>query len=150
MGALASLSLIKRGGRGFPFMDEFVVVTNLDAIKSRTIAFRFNGKVHLIEPLSVDKYVEATAAMAAIGELITSKKRIKSEAQIMDAYDAIFSIMCPSVRRADLNDMSVQQIGALYNTVLEHVMGREQFEAQKKSPNLEVKVKGHFLKSSSR
>lgn len=133
---LAALPVFGRWrGRGFRFADDFVVVTNLDAIKTRTVGFRFNGKVHKIRPLSIEKYAEATAAMAAIGELVMSKKRIKSEAQLMDAYEAIFSVICPTVKRADLEDMSVQQIGALYNTVLEHIMGRDQFEAQKKSPN---------------
>lgn len=125
----------KHPGRGFRFTDEFVVVTNLDAIKGRTIGFRFNGKIHKIKPLPVEKYIEATAAMAAIGELIANKKRVRTEAELLDAYDAIFSVMCPSVSRADLEDMSVQQIGALYNTILQHVMGAEQFEAQKKSPD---------------
>lgn len=131
---VAFTSFGKWRSRGFRFTEEFVVVTNLDAIKTRTIGFRFNGKIHKIKPLSIEKYAEATAAMAAIGELIMSKKRIKSEAQLLDAYQAIFSVICPSVTRDDLENMSVQQIGALYNTVLEHIMGRDQFEAQKKSP----------------
>lgn len=137
IGALALVTYFgKHQGRGFRPFEELVVVTNLDAIKSRTIGFRFNGKIHRINPLSVDKYVEATFAMAGIADMIASKKRLKSESQLLDAYEAIFSILCPSVKRADLNEMSVQQIGALYNTVLEQIMGREQFEAQKKSQSL--------------
>lgn len=135
--AAASLMIYFRArGRGMPLLSsDYVVVTNLDAIKNRTIAFRYNGKVHKIKPLSVEKYVEAAAAMAAIAELIENKKKVKSEAQLLDAYHAIFSVMCPTVSRSDLNEMSVQQIGALYNTVLEQIMGRENFEAQKKSPS---------------
>lgn len=139
----------KLRGRGFRFTEEFVVVTNLDAIKSRTIGFRFNGKIHKIRPLSIEKYIEATAAMAAIGELIASKKRITTEARVMDAYDAIFSVICPSVTRSDLENMSVQQIGALYNTVIEHIMGRDQFEAQKKSPSSEKEAGPRMMTSHS-
>lgn len=131
----------KHHGQGFRPFDELVVVTNLDAIKSRTIGFRFNGKIHKIKPLPVDKYIEATFAMAGIADIVANKKKLKSESQLLDAYEGIFSILCPSVTRADLNNMSVQQIGALYNTVLEQIMGRDQFEAQKKSQSLAAEAK---------
>jgi hypothetical protein len=111
---------------------EVRVVSDLDAILTRTVAFTFNGRTHKIPPLALSDFLLLTEGMARIESLKT--KMTLSEAEVLDAYEALFRPACPTLRRREIDQMTVQQIGALHELIVKHVIGAKQFETEKKSP----------------
>lgn len=107
------------------------VICDLDAILSKTVAFKYNGKIYEIPPLTFQEFIRATNALAEID--ILRKKEGLDEAQVLSAYDKIFSIVCPSFDRVILNTMGNQQIAALFNLVIEVIMGKATLEVEKKN-----------------
>jgi hypothetical protein len=107
------------------------VVTDLDALISKPVGFRFHGRIHIIPPLEVAEFLKATSAIAAIDELRTMEKL--TEEDLVDRYSRCFAIVCPTVTKDLVQKMSLQQIAALYNLVLEAIMGKAQVDLEKKS-----------------
>jgi hypothetical protein len=110
---------------------ECQVVTDLDAILTRTVGFRFGGRVHKIPPMDVTQFMEAMNALATI-DLLRQKKVVEAE-ELLAAYVSLFTIVCPTIRAEDIQSMNHHQIGALLNTIMELIMGKPELEHQKKS-----------------
>lgn len=110
------------------------VVTDLDALVSRSVAFRFQGETFEIKPLTTGETLAAYNAFSKVDEL-AKKSRITGP-EILDAYEAIFTTVCPSFKRRHLEKLMPSQLAALFNLVLETVTGRvySREELQKKTP----------------
>ncbi len=112
---------------------EVEVVTDLDAILTREVAFRFQGRTYLIPPMPVSQFLQATGALAKC-DLLRKKEEVSKD-ELLDAYHAVFqAVVKGGVKRDVLEKMSVQQIAALYNLVLEQIMGKAFLDGEKKSP----------------
>jgi hypothetical protein len=111
------------------------VITDLDAILTRTIAFQLNGKMYKVPPLTVERFTMAVNGLAMIDQLRLrdSEEKKISEKELLDAYEVVFSSVCPSIKRRDIEAMSQQQVAALFNTILAQIMGQKRFDSEKKS-----------------
>lgn len=117
------LNLLKR--------ENVEVVTDLDAVLVRTVSFRYQGKSHEIKPLSFENFLHVTNALAEIDLL--RQKEVLTEDELINAYAKIFGLVCPSIKRKHVENMSQTQVAALFNLVLSHIMGKPKFEEEKKS-----------------
>lgn len=107
------------------------IITDLDAILTRTVGFRFNGRIYQIKPLTLEQFALATNALAGI-DLLRRETHIDSD-QLIDAYANLFEVVCPEIGRKDIQEMGVQRVAALYQLVVEIIVGKAEIEAQKKS-----------------
>lgn len=106
------------------------VVANLDDIITRSSAFVLHGKSHTIEPMSVERFMKWSAALAELFAL-KEKKDIQTE-ELLDAYTHAFQSVCPSITRKDIENSSQAQLAGLYGLILDHVAGKIHTEESKK------------------
>lgn len=113
--------------------EETEVFADLDSLVTTRVPFRFNGKAHYIKPLSVVEFAEAVNALAAIDLAI--KKETLSNDEVMNAYEGIFKVVIEgqTIRRKEIESMNASQVAALYNLVLECIMGKAQVQLEKKN-----------------
>lgn len=103
------------------------IVSDLDALIAEPIAFRFQGRVHEIQPISTLELVRFTNAFAALSEL-NGKSDTISLAELIDAYTRVISAVCPTITRAHVEDMTQAQIAALFQLVMDSVVGKAHAE----------------------
>lgn len=121
----------------FVKVSDLEVVSDLDSIVSKSVGFRFEGRIHEIKPLSVQEFIYAANALAACDDLLARSKKGErmTEDMLLDAYAGVFAVMTESIDRDCVARMTIAQVGALYSLVLECVMGKAVFHAEKKSTN---------------
>lgn len=111
------------------------VIADLDAIIQDTVSFKLNGKIHEIKPLSTKDFLIYTNALSKVWEL-KDKEIIKPDDLIEKYYDMVSSVV-PSIKRTDIETMNQQQVGALFQLILDTVTGKAQArasqDAQKKT-----------------
>jgi hypothetical protein len=99
------------------------VVSDLDALVSEPIAFRFNGEVHEIKPVSTLELLSFTNAFAELQELNGRADSI-TVGELVDAYTSVISSVCPSITREHVESMTQAQVAALFQLVMDSVVGR--------------------------
>jgi hypothetical protein len=109
----------------------FEIVTDLDAILVKTVAFRFQGRTHVIPPVKNEEFFRAMNALARLDVL--KKQDVISPEDLLEAYSDLFRITFPSITREYLERMSPHQLGVLFNLVIECIMGKTHVDTEKKS-----------------
>lgn len=98
------------------------VVVDLDAIVSNPIAFRWKGRAHEIRPITVKEYFNFTNAKIDFDQTISSDKSLGWESLAIKYYQIISSV-CDSITVEDIKDMQHAQVAALYQLVLDKILG---------------------------
>jgi hypothetical protein len=111
---------------------EVRVISDLDAIISETVGFRFEGKVYEIPPLTLETFIIAVQHLAVLDGL-KNKEKVTPE-ELLSAYTNLFSLVCPKVTRATVETMGHQRIAALLGLIIEVIMGKATLDAEKKRP----------------
>jgi hypothetical protein len=109
-------------------LSESDLISDLDELITKKVAFKYLGKLFHIKALSLEQFFAVTGTLAKLDNLKTRK--IKSEEQLMEVYQELFDAAIDEKLAA--KDMSYQQIAALFNLILESVMGKAQVTAEKK------------------
>lgn len=99
------------------------VVSDLDALVAEPIAFRFNGEVHEIKPVSTLELLSFTNAFAELQELNGRSDAI-TVGELVDAYTSVISSVCPSITRDHVESMTQAQVAALFQLVMDSVVGK--------------------------
>lgn len=107
------------------------VVRDLDAIISEPVFFKLHGKVREIRPISTAGYLKYVNSLAALYEL--KDKQTVSADELIDRYFELVSAVCDDFTREDIEEMGQQQIGALFQLILDTISGKSQVEAEKKT-----------------
>ena len=97
-------------------------IADLDAMLVEPVGFKLLGRDHVMRPLSVEQFFRVTTKWAEL-EAIRADKEINVEA-LLDKYHEIISAAVPTVKREDMDKMSMQQIGAVLQLVVETVTGK--------------------------
>lgn len=108
-----------------------VVIADLDKLIAEPIAFRFDGKTHLINPISTKEFFRVTANLAKMDEL-KAKSEVSAE-ELIDAYTNLISSVCETIGRKEIENMTQAQVGALFQLVLDCVTGKAQAGTEKKN-----------------
>jgi hypothetical protein len=98
------------------------VVADIDAILTKPVAFRFNGKLHYIKPVSTREYLKVTEIFAKMDSM--GANGAPDVSSLVDVYSELFSSLCETISKKDVMEMTQSQIGALLQLVIEHVTGR--------------------------
>lgn len=113
-------------------LPETQVVSDLDAMVAHPVAFRLHGKVHSIKPISVKEFYAFTNAVISLQALESAEQLTPS--QVIDLYQRLIQSVCETVSRADIEQMTQAQCGALLNLIVECVTGKAQVEESKETP----------------
>jgi hypothetical protein len=97
------------------------VVADLDAMIAEPIAFKFQGKRHIIKPVSTVEFLKYVKASVAVAEMMKNPKATKDE--VIDATFDIVASVCDSFRRSHLEAMTQAQAGALLALISKCVTG---------------------------
>lgn len=99
-----------------------VMVADLDAMTTKPVSFRLLGRVHTIEPLTVQQFIGFAAAYADV--LKMQDQEVVTPAQMVDSYFNLVSSVCKSITKADIQKMSQQQVAALFQIMVDLHTGR--------------------------
>lgn len=97
-------------------------VTDLDAIISEPVPFRFKGKTHFLKPVTVAEFLKFANANPKLLNGITEPDLT---AQILaERYFDVISSVCDTITLKDIQSMEQAQVAALYQLVLDMVTGQ--------------------------
>ena len=100
-----------------PFVD-------LDALISESVRFKFQGQSHEIKPVSIEVFMRFSNAWYELQQLIKNDQI--DEKSAMDVSVGLIQSVCDSLPEEKIrNEMSVAQIGALVQLIVETVTGHD-------------------------
>ena len=105
------------------------VVSDLDALISDPVAFRFKGKAHVIKAISVQEFLKTSEALARMNTLLEAKTVGFEE--IVDSYYELIHAVCDTIHREDVLKMTQAQVSALISLVIKAVTGEAQIDKKK-------------------
>lgn len=105
------------------------LIADLDSIVEEKIMFKLHGKQHFIAPISTIEFFKFAEKLAAFNAL-RDKENIKGE-ELVNGYFEVISSVCNSINIDDIEKCTSAQIGALFQLVLDKVMGRLTDEKKK-------------------
>jgi hypothetical protein len=112
-------------------VDENVeIVSNLDDIISKKIAFVLHGKTHLIHEITTKVFLQLSNALAGLWAM-HEKKETEAGEVITAFYDTIHSV-CDSITKEDIEQCTQIQLAGIFNLIMTHVMGNAQANEGKK------------------
>ncbi len=106
------------------------VIADLDALIAEPVAFRFQGKTHLIKPISTAEFLKFLEASTKIGEVISNKESKPDD--IVGAYYKIVSSVCDSFTLQEVKALTEAQAWALFRVIVETVKGKTYGDPEKK------------------
>ena len=111
------------------------VVADLDKLIAEPIAFRWNGKVHTIKPLTTKQFFKVTQELAEVDLMARKVKEDRDSVtaeRLMEMYANLFASVCDTIGKREVAEMQQAQIGALLNLVIECVTGKVHASDEKK------------------
>ena len=97
-------------------------VSDLDALESKSVTFRFQGVIHTFKPINTQTYFYIANAMDRLGALANKKELLTKD--LVDAYTELFASCCDTIRRKQVGEMNLPQISALLQLLMDHSSGR--------------------------
>ena len=110
------------------------VITDLDALISKPIAFMFQSKKHLIKPITTETFFKITNALAAMAAIKNQKDITKDE--LIKLYVDCFSAVCDTIGPKEVDGMTSAQCGALLQAILDCVNGKAQIDDSEKKKTI--------------
>ena len=114
------------------------VIADLDAMIADPVAFKFQGKRHIIKPISTIEFMKYVKASVGVAEMLKNPKATKDE--VLDATFDVVSSVCDTFRRSHLEAMTQPQAGALLALISKCVTG--EIYAQQQDESVEKKKTG--------
>lgn len=99
------------------------VVTDLDAMLSEPVPFRFNKKVHYLKPVELGAFLKFTNARIALTEEKKDGSPLTKD-ELVKRYHDVISSVCDSISYEDIYHMSQTQVAALYQLVIDMITGQ--------------------------
>lgn len=105
------------------------IVADLDALEGREGVVVFQGKRHRLIKLNTARFFKICNSYARLGELANRKGEITTP-EYLNAYVELFSTCCPSLKREHVNAMSVEQVAATTQGIMDFYMAKSPEEIQ--------------------
>lgn len=113
------------------------IVTDLDALLSEPVPFKFNGKIHTLKPMGLDEFLKYTNAQFEFRSGYENDKSIKED--FAKRFHAVLSSVCETITLDDVMHMTQPQIAALYQLVIDMVCGQvDQGDGKKKRKRIDI------------
>lgn len=103
-------------------MAESEIVADLDEMVGRDLRFRLNGKEYSIKRMSTETFIKVLNGFDVIQQKI--KQSRVSEEEALDCYTHLFESCIDGISRHVVKEMSIAQVSALSQLILEHATGK--------------------------
>lgn len=109
-----------------------VVISNLDKILSKPVAFILHGRTHVVNPIPLDKHLEFAHALVEFGSV---KDKTNLQDLQVQYYKTIHPIV-PSLTLEDIRVLPMIQLTGLTSLINKIITGEIHIEndSQKKNP----------------
>ena len=101
---------------------EAVVVSDLDAMIAQPIAFRLQGKIHHLNPITVKEFFAYSNALLSIERL--KEREVLKDEDMVNVYHGVIHSVCDSITKDDIKNMTHAQAAALLKLIIDHVTGK--------------------------
>ncbi len=106
---------------------------DLDAMLTERVAFKVLGKIHVLEPLSTEKFYKFVKSISVINSL---KENSVTAEEFINVYADILEPIIPTLTKKDIRKLTVQQANGIFNFVIETVLGKQHLtDNEKKTLN---------------
>lgn len=113
------------------------VIADLDALISEPIAFKFGGRVHLIQPIQTSEFFVITNKLAKM-DLLRAKSEISKE-ELLKAYEDVICSACKTIKPKDIASMTQTQLAAIFQLILDCLTGKAYIESEDEKKNSQMK-----------
>lgn len=110
-------------------VDDVEVFSDLDAMLTESISFRFCGRIHKIDPITTQKFAEFVDAQSRLDELSKTGKMTPTEC--IDACFKVIQSVIPSITLEDIEKAQQHQVVAIFEMIRKTITG-EIYEEEKK------------------
>lgn len=107
-------------------------IADLDEIIAKPVPFRFNGRIHQLDPITTEDFLLFSNAQAELMRVMQDKENPVSAKELAKKIHRVFHSVCKTINLEDVENMQQAQIAALYQLVLDMVMGQVDFGEGKK------------------
>lgn len=114
---------------------EPMIIRDFDKLIAEPVAFKLHGRVHRVNPITVQEFWKFSEAMIELQRL-SQTKDVKI-GQLTEGYLLLFRSVCPSIDLSDVEAMTQPQVAALLQFIVDTIKGASQideYDAQKKNP----------------
>lgn len=107
------------------------IVRDLDAIVGKSIFFRLHGKMREIKPITTEAYLIYVNSLSLLYSM-KDKDGLTTD-ELLNSYYSLVKSVCDDFTMDDIKQMSQQQIGALFQLILDTITGTAHADVEKKS-----------------
>ena len=100
------------------------LVLDLDDLITKPVGFKFRGKIHRVEAVSAETFMELSESLAAAGNLISNSNGLIAQEEVYNAYQRFVSVLVPDFTVSMLKEMQLPQVHALINLIIKHATGQ--------------------------
>lgn len=98
------------------------VISDLDALIEKPVAFKFQGRTHVIKPMTTETFFLVTQAITELEIGARGKNFTKEE--LIEGYIKVFSSVCDTIGKKEVESMSIAQAAALLQVVTDCITGK--------------------------
>jgi hypothetical protein len=106
-------------------------IADLDALIQSPIPFKCLGRIHYLKPVSTKVFFEVTNALARMSTMKEQAGELGHK-ELLDLYFGLFSAVCDTISRQDLERMSQAQCAALLQLVIDTITGKVHADIEQK------------------
>ena len=107
------------------------LVADFDAMTTDPVAFKLNGKIHEIKPISTGEFFAYANAYAKLMAMLDEKKLTINPGELIERYFELFYSVCPSITIEDIKNSNNAQVAGLYQLIIDTVTGRTHADQKK-------------------
>jgi hypothetical protein len=101
------------------------MVVDLDDLIAKPVGFRFRGRLYRVEPVSAERFMRVSGALAEAAALLEqAKTESVSQDQIYEAYHQFIGALVPDFQVDVLKDMTLPQVHGMINLLIKQVTGQ--------------------------
>lgn len=100
-----------------------LVITDLDALISKPIAFKFQGEIFTVKPVDTGTYLKVADGLGQLQALTSQDQANVKREDIDQAYFNLLSNLCDDLKISHIQKMTVAQINALLRLIVRHLTG---------------------------
>jgi len=110
--------------------DDVKVVADLDRMISDPVGFRFQGKIHVIKPMTQEVFLRAASAFAKMDQM--RKDPVYDPEKLIAVYVDLFNKVCDTIGENEIRSMTDAQRGAVVQQIVDCITGRAHADEDKK------------------
>lgn len=116
------------------------IVSDLDALVAKPIAFKLGGKIRQIKPVTTIQFFTIVNRLAEL-EAIRTSPDVTGE-KLLGIYHELFSAVCDDFTKEDVEEMTQAQCAGLMQLIMDVVTGKAHAEIEKKKNEVTRLVEG--------